>query len=164
MEVIANCKMTNTDNNYVKILFRFYSDVLEEETVETMWATIVDKENGLYKIDNIPFYVPLLASDDIVFAEYDKDEEMLTFRETVKYSGNSTVQVVIMDNSRDINEIRQLFIDLGCITERFKDHYFSMEVPVALNYKDVKLKLDELEKLEIIGYAEPCLADGHRNS
>ena len=68
MEVIANCKMTNTDNNYVKILFRFYSDVLEEETVETMWATIVDKENGLYKIDNIPFYVPLLASDDIVFA------------------------------------------------------------------------------------------------
>jgi hypothetical protein len=42
-------------DNYVKILFRFYSDVLEEETVETMWAVIMDQEKGLYKLDSIPF-------------------------------------------------------------------------------------------------------------
>jgi hypothetical protein len=156
--------MTTTKDNYVKILFRFYSDVLEEETVETMWATIVDKEKGLYKLDNIPFYAPLLASGDIVFAEYDEDEGMLTFRENVEYSGNSTIQVVIMDKSKEINSVRQIFIDMGCVTERFKDHYFSMEVPESIDYTPIKSKLDELEMQEIIGYAEPCLADGHRSS
>lgn len=156
--------MTSRDDNFVKILFRFYSDVLEEETVETMWATIVDKEKGLYKIDNIPFYAPLLASGDIVFAEYDADEEMLTFRENIEYSGNSTIQVIVMDNSKEINAVRQIFIDMGCVTERFKDHYFSMEVPASLDYAPIKSKLDELENQEIIGYAEPCLADGHRNN
>ena len=63
--------MTPQEDNYVKILFRFHSDVLDEETVETMWATIVDKNKGLYKLDSIPFYAPLVASDDIVFAEFD---------------------------------------------------------------------------------------------
>ena len=42
-----------------------------------MWAAIVDKEKGLYKIDSIPFYASI-ASDDIVFAEYEETENMLT--------------------------------------------------------------------------------------
>ena len=105
--------MTTQDNNYVKILFRFHSNILDEETVETMWATIVDKYKGLYKLDSIPFYATSVASDDIVFAEYDEQEQMLTYRETVEYSGNSTVQIVLMDNSKDINQIRDLFKELG---------------------------------------------------
>jgi hypothetical protein len=47
--------ITAQHDNNVKILFRFYSDVLDEETVETMWASIIDKNKGLYKLDNIPF-------------------------------------------------------------------------------------------------------------
>lgn len=155
--------MTNIKDNHVKILFRFYSNVLEEETVETIWATIIDKEKGLFKIDNIPFYAPDIASDDIVFAEYDEDEEMITFRECVEYSGNSTIQVVLIDNSKQINAIRQIFIEMGCLTERFIDHYFSMEIPSNLSYTHIKSKLNELEQQEIIAYAEPCLADGHRD-
>ena len=53
------------DCEYEKILFRFYSNILEEWSVETMWAEIIDAANGLYKLDNIPFYAPLLASEDI---------------------------------------------------------------------------------------------------
>jgi hypothetical protein len=99
--------MTQQDN-FVKILFRFYSDVLGEWTVETMWAETIDKDKGFYKIDNIPFYASI-ASDDIVFAEYDEDEKMLTYRETVEYSGNSLIQVVIMDKSVVTNDIRDIF-------------------------------------------------------
>ena len=150
------------DDNYVKILFRFHSDVLEEETVETMWATIVDKDKGLYKLDSIPFYAPLVASDDIVFAEIDEQEKMLTYRKTVEYSGNSTVQIVLMDNSKDINQIRDLFKELGCVSEKVNEGYFSMEIPSTVDYKNIKNKLDELETQGKIGYAEPCLADGHR--
>jgi hypothetical protein len=152
--------MTQQDN-FVKILFRFYSNVLEQETTEAMWATIVDKDKGLYKLDNIPFYGPLVASDDIVFAEYDETEQMLTYRRTVEYSGNSIIQVVRMDKSKDINDIRKIFEDLGCVSEKINDGYFSMEVLADKDYKPIKQKLTELENKGIIGYAEPCLSEKH---
>jgi len=153
--------MTQQQDDHIKILFRFYSNVLEQETVETMWATIVDKDKGLYKLDNIPFYGPLVASEDIIFAEYDETEQMLTYRRTVEYSGNSIIQVVLMDKSKDINDIRKIFEDLGCVSEKVNDGYFSMEVPADKDYKPIKQKLTELEEKEIIGYAEPCLSEKH---
>jgi hypothetical protein len=154
--------MTSQNDNSVKILFRFHSDVLDKETTETMFATTVDRNKGLYKLANIPFYAPLVASDDIIYAEFDEQEEMLTYRKTVEYSGNSTVQIVRMDKSKDLNQIRNIFKELGCVSERFNNEYFSMEIPSTLDYKNIKKKLNELETKETIGYAEPCLADGHR--
>ncbi len=153
--------MAPESDNYVKILIRFYSDIFDEEIVETMWAEIIDKNNGLYKIDNIPFYAPL-ASDDIVFAEYDDIEEVLTFRRTVEYSGNSTIQVVIFEKDKDTNSVRKVFEDLGCSTEKFKEGYFVIEVLSTMNYQPIKIILDELRDSKVIDYAEPCLAEGHR--
>jgi hypothetical protein len=154
--------MTDTNDNSVKILFRYYSSVLDEWTVETMWADVVDAKQGLYKLDSIPFYGPLVASDDIIFAEYDEDEERLTYRETIKNSGNSIITVVIMDETYDINSIQDIFKDMGCLSEKVNNAYFSMEVLAGKNYRPIKEKLDELEDKGIIGYAEPCLSDIHR--
>ena len=154
--------MTDTKDNSVKILFRYYSSVLDEWTVETMWAEVVDADKGLYKLDNIPFYGPLVASDDIILAEYDEDEETLTYRETIKNSGNSIINVVIMDQKYDINTIRDIFKDVGCLSERVNDAYFSMEILAEKNYKPIQQKLADLEDKGIIGYAEPCLSDIHR--
>jgi hypothetical protein len=153
--------MTQTKDNSVKILFRFFSSVLDEWTVETMWADIVDAEKGLYKLDSIPFYAPV-ASDDIVFAEYDDTEQMLTYRKSVEHSGNSTVQVVLMDTKTDINYIRDIFSNMGCVSEKLNDGYFSMEIPFDKDYTLIRQKLMELEDKEIIGYAEPCLSDKHQ--
>jgi hypothetical protein len=36
--------MTTRDENYVKILFRFYSNVLDEETAETMGRQLLTKK------------------------------------------------------------------------------------------------------------------------
>jgi len=154
--------MTQTQDNSVKILFRYYSSVLDEWAVETMWAEIIDAEKGLYKLDSIPFYGPLVASDDIIFAEYDNDEERLTYRRTVENSGNSIVTVVIMDKAPDINNIRDIFKDLGCVSERVNDAYFSMEVLAEKDYRPIKQRLTELEEKGFIGYAEPCLSNIHR--
>ena len=154
--------MTETNDNSVKILFRYYSSVLDDWTVETMWADIVDADKGLYKLDSIPFYGPLVASDDIIFAEYDEDEETLTYRETIENSGNSIVTIVIMDKTCDVNTIRDIFKDMDCLSERVNDAYFSMEILADKNYKPIKQKLTELEDEGIIGYAEPCLSDNHR--
>jgi len=147
---------------HIKILFHFHSEILDEETVETMWATIVDKEQGLYKLDSIPFYAPLIASGDILFAEFDETEQMLTYRKTIEFSGNSTIQVVLIDKSKDVNQIRDLFYDLGCVSEKVNAGYFSMEIPSSVDYRKIKQQLDELETEETIEYAESCLADGHR--
>ena len=154
--------MTQQDNNFVKILSRFYSNVLDEWTVETMWAEVVDKDKGLYKIDSIPFYASI-ASDDIVFAEYDDTEKMLTYKETVEYSGNSLIQVVIMDKSVVTNDIRDIFNLMDCQSEKFKEGYFVIEILADKNYKLIKQKLTELKEKGIIDYAEPVLSDKHQN-
>ncbi len=150
-----------TSAKHVKIAVRFYSDLFENEMVETLWAIVVDSRKGWYQLDSIPFYAPLMASDDIVFAEFDNREHMLTYRRTVRNSGNSTVQVAVMDKATNIHTIRELFRDLGCTSEQVNDGYFSMEIPKSLNYRTIKQKLDELEAKELIAYSEPCLADGH---
>jgi hypothetical protein len=152
--------MTLKDENLVKILFRLYSDVLDEWTVETLWAEIVDKEKGLYKIDNIPFYASIV-SDDIVFAEYDDKERMLTYRETVKFSGNSLIQVVIMDKSIVTNDIREIFNALECKSEKFNEGYFVIEILANKDYKPIKEKLTELQNKGFIDYAEPVISENH---
>jgi hypothetical protein len=154
--------LTQNLNDHVKIVFRYYSSVLEKWTVETMWAIIVDAAKGLYKLDSIPFYGPLVASDDIVFAEFDVDEQMLTYRRTVEYSGNSIVLVVMMDKARDINDIRAIFNEFGCISERVNEGYFSMEIPFDKDYTSIKRKLIDLENEGVIDYSEPSLSDKHR--
>ncbi len=158
----AGTKSYLRDDNYAKILFRLYDEILDKWTVETMWAEIVNIEMGLYKLDNIPFYAPSIASDDIVFAEYDEYEKMLTFRKTIEYSGNSTIHVVVVDKSVEINSIRDIFKEMGCISERANDGYFSMEILASADYKPIKQKLDELENIEIISYAESCLSNKHQ--
>ncbi len=153
--------MTQQDDNFVKILSRFYSSILDEWTVETIWAEIIDKDKGLYKIGNIPFYAAI-ASDDIVFAEYDDTVKMLIYKETVEYSGNSIIQVVIMDKSVVTNEIRDIFNSMGCQSEKFKEGYFVIEILADKDYLPIKLKLTELQDKGIIDYAEPVLSDKHQ--
>ncbi|WP_445718268.1 DUF4265 domain-containing protein [Flavobacterium sp.] len=147
----------------VKILFKFYSDIFDEEKVETIWAEEIDKEKGIYKIENIPFYIPFISSSDLVFAEYDKNEQSLVYKSTFEHSGNSTIQVVIVNNDYKTNDIRKVFNELNCESEKFSEGYFSMEIPFEINYKKIKTKLDELETKEIIGYAEPNLSEKHFN-
>lgn len=146
----------------VKILFNFHSDIFDEQMVETVWADKVHQEKGFYKIDNIPFYIPLVASEDIVFAEFDETEQMLTYRKTIEYSGRTVVQVVIMDKTVETNTIRDIFFKLGCESEKANEGYFSMEIPANLDYKPIKKELDRMENSEIIGYAEPTISDKHR--
>lgn len=162
-KLFGSKKENNTDHpgKAVKICFSFHSNILEEWTVENMWAETIDAGKGLYKLDNIPFYAPLVASDDIVFAEYDETEERLMYRYTVEYSGNSTIHVVIMDKSVDKETIRGVFGELGGISEGLNDGYFAMEIRADTNYQPIKQKLEELKNKGIIDYAESCLSYRH---
>ncbi|RYY66712.1 MAG: DUF4265 domain-containing protein [Chitinophagaceae bacterium] len=149
------------EDQFVKVLFRYFSDVRGEVTVETMWAIPVDASAGLYKLDSIPFYGPPVATDDIFFAEWDEDEQMLIFREVREESGNSIVQVLILSETYDAAALRAEFSEMGCVSEGMNDKYFSMEVPSALDYADIRRRLEELAEAEHIGFAEPVLSERH---
>lgn len=144
----------------VKILFRFFSGVLDEWTVETLWAETVNAEKGYYKIDNIPFYAAI-ASGDIVFAEYEDTEGHAVYKKTIECSGNSTIQIVMLDKNIKTDTVRNMFIPLECSSEKFSEGYFVMEVLSTVNYTPVKQKLERLKNENIIDYAEPVLGENH---
>ncbi|MDX5436650.1 MAG: DUF4265 domain-containing protein [Pontibacter sp.] len=145
-----------------KIIFRFQSDLFNREMVETLWAQEVNPAEGLYKIDSIPFYVPLIATDDIVRAKFDAMEEGLAYQETVTPSGNSTIQVIRQYEETPLLDLRKKLAEAGCISVEVNEDFFVVEVPLNTNYAVVKELLDDLEAAEEIEYAEPSLSDVHR--
>lgn len=154
--------MTETNEKYEKILFKYHSNVLDELTVETMWAEIIDKDNGIYKLDNIPFYGPQIATDDEFYAEFDESEKMLTYKMTTKHSGNSIILVVITEKRFDKEIIRNRLKELDCKSEGLSDSYFSMEILKDVNYSQIQKILAEYEDDGILEYAEPCLSEKHK--
>ncbi|WP_299840358.1 DUF4265 domain-containing protein [uncultured Tenacibaculum sp.] len=155
--------MTKKKDNYIKVLFRYHSNVLDKIVVETMWAIKVDEKNGIYKLDSIPFYGLQIATDDEFFAEYDELEEMLSYRKVTKFSGNSVVLVSITNEEINKEIIRNKFKSLGCTSEGLNEKYFSMEILKSSNYLKIRNQLEEYEDQGILVYAEPCLSDKHRN-
>ena len=151
--------MTDT---HKKILFRYYSDLLEDTVVETMWAEIIDLEKGYYKLDNIPFFGPLIATDDIFYAEYDEDEERLVYKKTIETSGNSIVQVIILEKGFDKEIIREKLKAVNCESEGMNETLFAVEVIREVDYSVVKSILNEYVDLSIIDFGEPCLSEKHR--
>ena len=145
-----------------KILFRYYSDLLEDTVVEIMWAEIIDLEKGYFKLDNIPFFGPLIATDDIFFAEYDEKEERLVYRKTIESFGNSILQVVILEKGFDKEIIKEKLKSVNCITESLNETLVAVEVTKDVDYSIVKKLLSEYELQEIIEFAEPCLSEKHR--
>ena len=116
--------MNLEENNHKKITFKYYSNILEEKTVETMWCEIIDESKGIYKLDNIPFYGPLIASDDIFYAEFDDNEEGLVFREVIESSGNSVVQVVIL--KEDFDKLLKFGFNPKYLTQKNIDEKFDI--------------------------------------
>lgn len=146
----------------VEILFRSYNTILEQDVAETFWADVVDPDVGYYRLGSIPLYTALIASDDIVLAEWDDDEVMLTYRETVLPSGNSTVWVVVVDDDTDIEKIQTIFYEMDCLSEAMSNRYFAMEVKATTNYLHIKDKLNTLKAQKLIDFAEPCLSEQHQ--
>jgi Domain of unknown function (DUF4265) len=154
--------MSDTHQNQVRISFHFFSELLGEETTERLWASVEKEEEGLYRIESTPFYAPLVATGDLVYANYENEEHVLVYQKTIEYSGNSTIQVILMDESKKIEELTSLFRKLGCLPKSANESFFVMEIPSEVDYAPIRRQLEELEKGGTIFYAEPCLSPKHR--
>ncbi|BAU55784.1 DUF4265 domain-containing protein [Mucilaginibacter gotjawali] len=150
------------DSSSVKILFNFFSDILDDYATETLLAEVVNEEYGYYKLKNLPFYVPKLALDDVVWAEFKQSEGMLVCRKTVQHSGNSTIQGILLNIEPDMDEILVTFKADGCVAEKLNDRYFTIAVPASVDYIPLKSKLDKLKREKVLDYAESSLSDKHQ--
>ncbi|MFD1605100.1 DUF4265 domain-containing protein [Flavobacterium artemisiae] len=145
-----------------KILFKYFSDYLDEVVSETMWAEIIDLEKGLFKLDNIPFFGPLIATDDIFYAEYDETEGKFMHKKTIQNSGNSIVQIAVLEKDFDKEIIREQLKAINCVSEGLNETFFAAEIAKDVDYSLVRNLLSEYESKEIIEFAEPCLSEKHR--
>ena len=149
--------MTGTSSeHHVKVLFHLEQDEdgYPPDRVETLWA--IEMGDGLYKIDNIPFFVTGIAVEDIVSAE--PEAGMLVYKEVVHPSGHGTFRVVVYDHD-EVPGVRGLFKQLGCSTEQ--SHLrglIAVNVPPSVPWDDLKRVLDTGRAQDRWDYEEACLA------
>ncbi|MDC0711688.1 DUF4265 domain-containing protein [Stigmatella sp. ncwal1] len=123
-------------------------------SAETLWAIKVD--DGLFKIDNMPFFALGIAVNDIVSAT--QEEGAFRFKEVVQPSGHSTLRVVVYDPA-DVPAVRALFKELGCETElSHLPRLLAVDVPPTLSMEELRKVLDSGRQQDRWGYEEACLA------
>jgi hypothetical protein len=129
-----------------------YKDLEGKIAEETIWA---DPYNGHYKVDNIPFYAPNLAYNDIISVE--EDDGVLYFDSLIKASGHSTVQVIFFEINKE-KEVLNKLEEMGCAWEGMKGGtYYAIDIPPEKDYRIIKEILDIERQNSVLDYKEACL-------
>jgi hypothetical protein len=127
---------------------------------EGLWA--IPLGEGLFQIDNIPFFATCIALGDVVSATSERGE--LRYREVVRPSGHSTLRLLIHDE-KEVPAVRELLEKLGCASERSHiPRLISVDVPPAVPLDTLRPLLDEGESQGRWGYEEACVAAGQMPS
>jgi hypothetical protein len=90
--------------------------------------------DGLYRIDNIPFFTDLVSYKDVVVAEQLEDAAsgFMRFVKVHSRAGHSTFRVKVNTDEESIKSADFLFEFLkerGCSTERAQDRLIAIDVP-----------------------------------
>ncbi len=123
----------------MKVRFEFYNDILDRDEVESMHADLVDEEKGLYKLNNIPFFVKGYAADDIVKAEM-VDDGLPKVTELIEESGNSTINIIFFEQDKEdykkriLKELNELGGEYEGMEGMIKG-YYSLNIPKDKDYK-----------------------------
>jgi hypothetical protein len=133
-----------------------YKDIEGEIAEETIW---VKPENGNYKIDNIPFYAPNLALNDIISVE--NDDGVFYFDELIKPSGHSTLQIIFF-KEKEIIRVMKIIEQMNCKWEGMENQpYFAIDVPPKVNYNEIKKFLNNELDNKVLDFKEACLGENH---
>ncbi len=130
--------------NKVVLVFKDIEGSIAEETI---WVKPVGTN---FIVDNIPFYAPNLALEDIISVE--DDEGIFYFDELIKPSGHSTVQIIFFNES-DTEPILKKLENFGCKWEGMKNKaFFALDIPPDSAYKKVKAFLNEQFEKKILDF------------
>jgi hypothetical protein len=149
--------MTGENSEHlVKVFFELQQDEdgYPPVTCESMWATPADE--GLYRLDNIPFFARGVAYEDIISAVR-RDDGTLGFVKVIQPSRHSTLRVIVYEDS-EVPALRHELETLGCDTELSHiPNLFAVDVPPSVSLDAVRHLLDAGNVSERWEYEEACL-------
>jgi Domain of unknown function (DUF4265) len=120
---------------------------------ESMWA--YETAEGLFCVDNIPFYVMGISSGDVISAK--NDGEKLIFENLVRPSSNSVIRIYVSDLG-DVQGARNNFRTLGCQSElSHVPKLFAVEIPGDVDFYPVANLLAEGDESGRWAYEEGVL-------
>lgn len=109
---------------------------------ETPWAEPVGE--GLFRLDNLPWYAYGVSDDDIVEAEPSDMEGMFEFVRVRTPSGNRVVRV-IFDTDEDGTPVLEALRTLGCHWEGATKRFLVVSIPPAADFDAVCSLLTQSE-------------------
>ena len=106
---------------------------------ESVWC---EKVGNNYQLKNIPFFIPVIALDDIFYAELDPVNEHVFEFEVIEKSGRSVVWFLNNDEL-DISKFKEQLAQLSCDTEEFPRFSLgSIDVPADVDFDKLEGLLD----------------------
>jgi hypothetical protein len=145
------------DMKKITLIYRDFEGNIAKESV---WA---EESDRYYQIKNSPFFAANLAWGDII--EVYEEDKMLYYSKLIQHSGNSTIQIVCFENMQDkLKEIINKIHEKGCGWESMHNgSYYSLNIPVNINYSEIRNILQKGLKENILDFREACLSDVHRS-
>lgn len=131
------------DAKYEKVFFPLHKDAdgYPPDDWETLWAYEVG--DGLYSLDNVPFFARGVSWGDVVSVEREGDE--LHFKDVVRPSAHSVLRVIVFDQSK-VGEVHEALQQMNCDTEQSHiPSLLTVDVPPSVDLSEVRAFLDKGE-------------------
>jgi hypothetical protein len=119
---------------------------------EELWT--IPLGEGLYRIENIPFFARGIARGDIVSAV--EEEEALIFQGVEAPSGHSTIRLIVY-NEDTVPAVVERFEKLGCVSEITFNKLVALDVPPSLPLESLRERLDLGFTQGTWDYEEACI-------
>ena len=141
-------------DDYVRIVFKLEKDEDDYPPVdyERLWAR--PRGNGLFEIDNVPFFARDISVGDIVTAREVRGEWMFT--DVVQPSGSSTLRAIIFDGTQ-VQGIRDQLREMGCSTELNGSKLISVDIPAQVDLHAVRGWLLRQEEAGVLEFEDACI-------
>jgi xanthine dehydrogenase molybdopterin-binding subunit B len=147
-------------SDFVKIRFRLEPDTAGWPPAESegLWAEPLGRD--LYRVDNTPWFVLMLAADDIVRAA-SGDDDVLWATERVEWSGKHTIRVIPRSSAgMTASQVRETFEPLRVTGEVLQQYRMvALDVPADAPLADVKALLRRGEREGWWDFEEACVGD-----
>jgi hypothetical protein len=155
--------VTNISDDHVKLHFRMEvdEDGWPPASVESLWA--VDLGDGTVRLDNTPWFVRGVASDDIIRVQVDEDG-LWWAGETVRASNNCTIRLIVLkDGGSEAarQTVLETFHRLGTTGEGIEQfRMVALDVPPSADLRRIRKLLEHGEAKGWWHWEEGCVTAG----
>jgi hypothetical protein len=157
--------VTNISDTHVKVHFRLEADEdgWPPASVESLWA--VELGDGTVRLDNIPWFVRGVASDDILRVEVDEDGLRWAV-ETVRASENCTIRLIVRKDGGSVaarQTVLETFHRLGTTGEGIEQFgLVALDVPPTADLLRIRKLLEHGEAKGWWHWEEGCVTAAWR--